>query len=102
MSKNEAYSHKDFTGKLLVSILAEDLAGQIVGSCFSQERPGTQVFPVSLPGTEFVGCNLDNVSIPAGCLVTDCSTRRFAVQPDGTDWEVDADGVPIRPLGQGE
>lgn len=88
------YFHKDFTGRTLIN---EYLNGQyITGSCFSQEKPDTQVFPKNMSGVTFVNCNLDNCFIPDSNTVIDCTTRKFSVQNDLNDWELDSDGKPHR------
>lgn len=70
----------------------------IVGACFSQENPDTHVFRESLTGVTFINCNLDNVYIPSGNTVIDCSQRRFKCQVDGYDWIVDENNNPVTPL----
>lgn len=88
------YSHKDFTNRNLLD--RTDLDGQYIrSSCFSQEKPDTQVFPDSMSGVTFVNCNLDNCIIPDGNEVIDCSTTRYEVQNDLNDWEVDEEGNPL-------
>ena len=91
------YSCKDFTGKNLQSA---DFTGVtlIEKSCFSQEAPDSHIFPDDLTGVTFNYCNLDNVFVPAGNIVADCSTRRFLAHPDGTDWLVDENNTMIAPL----
>lgn len=89
------YSRKDFTGRTLIE--ATDLNGQtITGSCFSQETPDSEIFPVGMTGVTFINCNLDNVIIPDGNTVQDCSTRRFQVQNDLNDWEIDENDDPVK------
>ena len=75
---NEKYSHKDFSGKLLVDVDPKELNDtEIRGSCFAQEIPFgkqaefVQVFPKGMTGVTFVGCNLDNVLVPEDCMVID-------------------------------
>lgn len=67
--------------------------GDIIGSCFSQETPDTEVFP-SDAKIHFINCNLDNCKIPEGCTVEGGSRRRYKVQNDGNDWEIDAENIP--------
>jgi len=91
----ENYSNQDYTGKDLRS---EHVAGIIEGSCFSQEKPDTHIFPEDMTGATFVNCNLDNVYMPKGNVLKDCSTRRFMAQNDGEDWLIDKDGFPTEPV----
>lgn len=91
------FSRKDFTGRKLLD--ADIPSGtKIVGSCFSQETPGSKIFPDNMTGVTFENCNLDNVEIPPGNTVKSCSTRRFKAQNDGHDWEVDGGGTATRIL----
>ncbi len=89
------YSRKDFTGQNLTE--RTDMSGQtITGSCFSQEVPDTVVFPAAMSGVTFINCNLDNCFIPEGNTVEGGSTRRFEMQNDLNDWEIDESGDPVR------
>ena len=67
--------------------------GIIVGSCFSQETPSTEVFPADAE-IHFLNCNLDNCVIPEGCTVDGGSVRRHKHQNDGRIWEIDDNGIP--------
>ena len=87
------YSHADFTGRNLTKHKIEQT--EIVGSCFSQENPDTEVFPADLAVT-FINCNLDNCVIPKGCTVEGGSNRRCKIMNDRNEWEVDEAGNPIR------
>lgn len=90
------YSMKDFTGRTLVE--AADLDGQtITGSCFSQDRPDTQIFPEGMTGVTFINCNLDNCRVPAGNTAQSCSVRRI-MELGGIDWLVDEQNNPIEVL----
>jgi len=92
---DDKYSHKDFTGRRLTD--AKDLNGiTIFGSCFSHETPDTKVFPDDMTGVTFINCNLDNIFIPIGNTVIGGSQRRFKVQKDARDWEIDNDGKPVK------
>lgn len=91
------YSNKDFTGRTLIE--ADDLNDQtIYNSCFSQETPNSNIFPATMRNVIFKNCNLDNVFIPVGNEVTDCSTRKYSAQNDGNDWELGEDNKPFRLL----
>lgn len=92
------YSNKDFAGQNLTS--KTDMDNLIIqNSCFSTEVPHTQVFPSNMIGTTFIDCNLDNIQMPEGCTIVDCSNRFFQVQIDGQDWLVDRDTLePIEPF----
>lgn len=68
----------------------------IEGSCFSQETPDSNIFPPDLKDCTFKYCNLDNVFIPPGNKVENGSQRRFKVQNDLNDWEIDAGNNPVR------
>lgn len=92
------YDNQDMTGWDLSD--RKDMSGLFIeGLCLSQESPNSKVLPANLIGTTFSYCNLDNVLIPAGNIVQNCSTRLFKVQNDGEDWIVDS-GVhkPLVPV----
>lgn len=92
------YSRKDFTGKTLIDKTdMDDLI--ITGSCFSQEKPDSHIFPENMTGTTLVACNLDNCFIPPGNTVEGGSRNRFLVQEDGYDWIIDENNVPIQRIG---
>lgn len=102
MARNETYSFKDFTGQSLAHIPVNELTGDIVGSCFSHETPGTIVFPTNMVAV-FKRCNLDNCIIPVGCTIESdkgiaSSQRRFKVQNDLEDWEINEADEPTEPL----
>ena len=91
-----AYSNRDFTGQDLTA--RTDMVGLVIdGSCFGQETYRA-VFPLTMIGTTFRWCNLDNCVIPPGNEVEYCSRRRFCVQNDLEDWLCDRDGRPVEPL----
>lgn len=93
------HSLKDYTGRILTDRPASEFSGKTIrGTCFSQERPDTVVFPEGVSDCTLLACNLDNVLVPAGFSVVGCSRRRFLVQPDGLDWIVDNDNQPVSPL----
>ena len=93
---------QDFTGEDLTSgAPITDII--IVGNCFSQEKPDTQVFPEGSKNITFKRCNLSNVKLPPGSIVDGCQTTRFRAQSvEGEeidqDWELDELDNPVRPL----
>jgi len=99
MALNKKHSNKDYTGLSLAHLPAEEFRGTTIrGTCFAQETPDTEVFPADAIGMGFVGCNLDNVMVPPWCTVTACCARRYRVQNDLEDWEIDGAEKPVRPL----
>ena len=89
------YDFKDFTGKSLRDTNLDDMV--IVGSCFAQEgHPYQHIFNDTMKGVTFRRCNLDNVYIPPGNIMDDCSNRQIMVQNDLRDWEVDEHLFPVR------
>src|SRR3990167_1381756 len=90
---NDDYSFKDFTGRSNLEV-----SGIIYGSCFSQEIPDNHIFPDNMTGVTFIKCNLDNVFIPNGNTVIDCSQRRYQVQNDLNDWILNSDNTPKEPI----
>lgn len=94
--EDKRYSFRDHTGHDLTG--RKDMDGLVIArACFSRETFG-DAFPPSMKGAVFVECNLDNCAIPPGNSVVQCSTRRFAVQNDRHDWEVDERGAPVKRL----
>jgi len=87
------YSHQDYTGQTI----RVPPSGEVIGSCFQQAEPDTEVFP---PGTvaTFIKCNLNNCRIPAGCKVVGGCNHQHREQNDGEEWILDQDGKPVKPL----
>jgi len=89
-------SLRDFTGHDMSTI---DLFGKVIyGSTFSREVPDSAVFPKNMSGAKFIKCNLDNVLMPGGNELIDCSTRRFKFQNDLEDWLINESGDPVEPV----
>lgn len=95
---DDTYSDKDCTGWDLSD--RKNMNGIVIhGLCLSNETPNAQVLPKDLQGTTFLLCNLDNVFIPPGNQLIDCSNRLFEVQTDGEDWQLDPKTLdPIAPI----
>lgn len=94
---DDEYSFRDFTHRKLTDhgIIESDLSNKIIyASCFSQENPDSHIFPEDMTGVMFYNCNLDNVYIPPGNTVIGGSQRRFKVQNDLRDWEIDGTDTP--------
>jgi hypothetical protein len=95
---NEEYSYKDFLQKQLTDKPAEDFTGEIVGSCFAQDVPNTQVFP-EIATCTFVRCCLNNCEIPDGCTVGEGSVNhQHWKQNDGEQWVLNEQGKPVSPV----
>jgi hypothetical protein len=106
---NEKYSHKDFTGKLLIDHDPSEFNDtEIRGSCFAQEVPFgkqmefVQVFPKEMTGVTFVGCNLDNVLVPADCKIVDGTHKLLEICKESvegkdvyTTWVMSAEKIPM-------
>lgn len=94
--KYSYFSSRDYTNLNLEDV-QENMNHEIIrGACFSQQEPDTKVFPDKMSGVTFINCNLDNVVIPEGNKLIDCSNRRYKVQNDLNDWEIDENGNPVR------
>ena len=94
---SDEFSFRDLTGRSNI-ILPNDII--IYASCFSQEVPGSKIFPNDMSGVRFIKCNLDNVFIPVGNAAIDCTQRKFKVQNDLRDWELDQSDVPTRVINE--
>ena len=79
----------------LLALTAKDWTGTIKGACLYSETPW------ALPADtvcEFVSCNLDNVTVPAGCKIVGGCHRLIVVQNDLADWVCDwKTGLPVEP-----
>lgn len=99
---NEKYSYKDFSGQSFIEIDPFEFNNsEIIGSCFAirdWDKTKNNVFPVGMTGVTFKKCNLTNVIIPPGNILTDKSVNeRILWQNDGEDWIVDVNGNPLSP-----
>jgi hypothetical protein len=70
---------------------------EIIGACFHQDVPFTDVFPPNIEGVVFTKCNLDNCNIPPGATVNGGTNKHFKVMNDQEYWLVDKDLKPIEP-----
>lgn len=70
----------------------------ICNSSFYNEKLDSDIFPSTMTGVTFIGCNLDNVKIPEGNNLIDCSTRRISEQNDGGLWVLDKLDDPQYPV----
>ena len=93
---NPEYSFKDFTNRSHQHL--ENISGVVYRSCFSNDNPDAHIFPDTMTGVTFIYCNLDNVFIPAGNTVIDCSQKKFKAQNDLNDWLIDDKGKPTMPI----
>lgn len=95
---DEEWSGRNFAQRILRDA---KLDGKTVyASSFMQEKPDTQVFPDNMIGVTFVNCNLDNCVIPPGNTVIGGSRKRWRVQNDLRDWELDANNQPVKVLSE--
>ncbi len=94
---DDRFSGKDYTVVNFIDI-PDNIT--VYASCFSKEIPDTKIFPDTMTGVTFMNCNLDNIFIPNGNTVTGGSKRRFKVQNDLRDWEIDEQDNPIKVMGE--
>jgi hypothetical protein len=99
MAISEKHSFKDYTGLSLKGYDKSDFTNQTIkGTCFSQEKTDSDIFPDGTANVTFIRCNLDNVVLPSGSTIDgETINRRIKVQNDLMDWEVDEQDNPIRP-----
>ena len=78
---------------------------EIVNSTFYQEIPNgstpeyIDVFYGNVDGDTFKNCNLDNVKLPYGATIINCSNRLIQGQVDGYDWVLDpVTKQPVEPV----
>ena len=98
MAVNETYSYKSWKRQQFTAEDPADFAGEIIGACFSQDEPFTDVFPATMTGVTFTKCNLDNCNIPAGNTVNGGTNKQLKTQNDGEIWLVDGTLAPTAPL----
>lgn len=91
---DDEYSLRDLTGRKLTEYQLDNKV--IYATCFSHEQPDSIVFSDNMVDATFVNCNLDNCFIPSGNTVIGGSQRRFKVQNDLRDWEIDEANKPVK------
>lgn len=91
------FSNRDLTGQ---DLSMHNLDNRVIyNSCFSNEKPHAEVLPMDVKNLILAECNLDNVAIPEGAILFDCSNRIFEVQSDSFDWLIDPISLaPVAPL----
>ena len=98
MKLNERYSYQSWKRKVFVDVDPVEFNDtEIIGACFYQDRPYSDVFPKDVKGLVLTKCNLDNVNIPAGATVNGGCNNHILTQSDGEYWIVDRDLKPVRP-----
>ncbi len=98
---DDQLSFRDFTGWSMKDHAELSFNGKtIYGSCFSNEKPDSQIFPVTMRNATFAKCNLDNIILPATNTAIQCSQRRFKAQNDLRDWEIDVSNNPVRVINE--
>ena len=97
MAINEKYSYKSFKRQTFLDVPTSDFEGEIVGACFAQDEPFTDVFPPDLKGTIFTRGNYGNCNIPSGNTMN-AFNEHYKEQNDCNYWVVDKDLKPITPL----
>jgi len=96
---NEKYSYKDFLQKTFTETdPAEWNDTEVIGSCFAQEKPNTEVFPNGIRNVRFIKCNLDNCIVPVECTIEGGTHKLIQVQNDLEDWLLDELLNPVEPM----
>ena len=102
MPLNKEYSYKDFTHKTFTETRPEEWNDtEVVGTCFYNLKPKSEIFPEGIRGVKFIRCNLDNIVIPKDCTVEGGCNRLIQEQKDGEDWLLDDNLMPVEPLNKG-
>jgi len=95
---NDEWSFKNFSNMHVpVNQMPSDIV--VYSSIFYHEEPDYSPFPEGMTGVTFVKCNLDNLIIPPGNTVIECSQKRFKAQNDLNFWEIDENNLPTVPIG---
>lgn len=99
---NQAYPYHGLSFK---SVKAEEFNNTLIkSSCFYQEwRKGDEevvkdIFPDGMTGVVFKNCNLDNVYVPLGNTMIECTNKKVKVQNDWDDWILDESLNPVEPI----
>lgn len=58
MALNSKWSYKSWKRKVFTHLSAAEFDGEIVGACFHQDTPRSDVFPAGIK-TMFMNCTLD-------------------------------------------
>lgn len=98
LTYSDVWSFQNFTNKRNVfQGRGKELDGLVVYSTtFYQEARDVDIFPSDVQNLTLAFCNLDNVKIPAGVTLIQCSTRRLQVQNDLRDWELNDKNLPVK------
>lgn len=89
------YINWDFNNVTWLSLSSKT----ICVSFFYNEKPNAAIFPSTMTGVTFKGCDLKNAVIPPGNFLIDCDTRTFETENDLEEWVVDSVTLkPIEPL----
>lgn len=95
---NEKYSYKSWKRKSFKTVNASEFSNsEIIGACFYQEIPYSNIFPSGITNCIFTKCNLDNCEIPEGCTINRGTNKHIKLQKDGEYWIVDKSLNPIEP-----
>lgn len=93
---NVKYSFKSFNEMSFKDVPVEEFNNTTIkGSCFFQAFPleskkePVDIFPDGMTGVTFIACNLDNVWIPPGNTLIDCTNKWIVLKNDGYNWEKD-------------
>lgn len=90
---------RDWSFKNFSNMPVPDLPDNIVVySTLFYHETDAEPFRRDLSGVTFVKCNLDNLVIPEGNTVIQCSQNRFKVQNDRNDWLLDERGDVAIPM----
>ena len=91
MDINEKYSYQSFKRQDFLKIDVKEFDGmKIIGSCFHQDKPYSDIFPSGIRDVIFEKCNLDNCNIPAGASIIGGTNKHFSESNDREFWLVDS------------
>lgn len=95
---SEEFSFKDFTRHHVLIDIPDGT--NVYASCFSKEEPDFTLFRPNMRNVTFYNCNMDNVRVPQpnNNQIIGGSNRRYKVQNDLNDWEIDITGQPTSPV----
>ena len=78
-----------------------DFNGKTVyASSFYNETPDSDILPDGIKDVTFLKCDLNNIIIPEGNTVIDCSQERIELMNDMRDWITDPEGNAQKVVGE--
>ncbi len=96
---DEKLSRRIFTNWEFLSRPEYDFTNKVIyDSCFYNENPDSDIFPLTTQNVTFINCNLNNIVLDPSFTVLGGSHKRIKCQNDLNDWLLDDFDNPVTPL----